>query len=232
MGLDGVELILAIEDHFGIEIPDRDAWELTTPRKLIDYIAKKLSIDSIAPATCLSQHAFHRLRSAITEVTGLPRKRIRPSTILEEILPEKTRIQNWTNIQKVLNASRWPTLARSPSLMGLLWIFCSTVFFVLLLLLCMKLSVKISFCLSIAITLIVAVILMRATKRSATYFEPVGYTVGDLARILVTDKPEESNQRAWSRAEIAVITRAIIMEQLGITEVDDDDRFVEDLGVD
>lgn len=232
MGLDGVELILAIEDHFGIEIPDRDAWELTTPRKLIDYIAEKLRADSIAPATCLSQHAFHRLRSAIIEVTGLPRKTIRPSTTLDEIFPKKTRIQEWANLQKILNVGRGPTLARPPSLMRLLWYFHLIVFLVLLLFLCTKLSEKISFCFSIAITLVAATISMQATKSYATYIHPVGYTVGDLSRILVTDKPEESNPKEWSRSEIAAITRAIIMEQLGITEFGDDDRFVEDLGVD
>lgn len=232
MGLDGVELILAIEDHFGIEIPDRDAWELTTPRKLIDYIAEKLKADSKAPATCLSQHAFHRLRTAIIEVTGLPRKSIQPSTKLEEIFSEETRIQKWANLQNILNVSRGPTLARSPSLMRLLWYIHLIVFLVLLLLLCTKLPVKISFFLTIAIILAAATISMLATKSYATYIQPAGYTVGDLSRILVTDKPEESNPREWSRSEIAAITRAITMEQIGVTEFNDDDRFVEDLGVD
>jgi len=232
MGLDGVELILAIEDHFGIEIPDRDACELTTPRKLIDYIANQLIADSTTPATCLSQRAFHRLRSSVREVTGLPRKRIRPSTALEEILPEKTRIQNWTSLQKLLNVSRCPTLVRPPSLQILLWYVNLIVFLVLLLFFCTKLSGKISLCLSAAITIVVAVISMKTTKNYATCFQPAGYTVGDLARILVANNPEESSPTTWSRSEIAAITRAIIMEQLGVTKFDDDDRFYEDLGVD
>jgi acyl carrier protein len=36
--LDTVELILALEDKFEIEIPDDDAEELTTVGKLINYI--------------------------------------------------------------------------------------------------------------------------------------------------------------------------------------------------
>ena len=37
--LDHVEVIMAIEDEFGFEIPDDNAERLTTPRKLIRYVA-------------------------------------------------------------------------------------------------------------------------------------------------------------------------------------------------
>lgn len=38
MGLDTVELVMAFEEKFEISIPDADASELTTPRKVIDYL--------------------------------------------------------------------------------------------------------------------------------------------------------------------------------------------------
>jgi acyl carrier protein len=42
MGLDVVELVMAIESHFGIEIPDADAERLEIAGDLSDYIVEVL----------------------------------------------------------------------------------------------------------------------------------------------------------------------------------------------
>lgn len=38
--LDNVELVMATEDEFGIEIPDDDGEKLVTAQNLIDYVVK------------------------------------------------------------------------------------------------------------------------------------------------------------------------------------------------
>jgi acyl carrier protein len=40
--LDQVELIMALEDEFGVEIPDEDAEKLKTVKDALDYINAKL----------------------------------------------------------------------------------------------------------------------------------------------------------------------------------------------
>ena len=40
--LDTVELVMAFEEEFGIEIPDEDAEKLTSVGKAVDYLKSKL----------------------------------------------------------------------------------------------------------------------------------------------------------------------------------------------
>lgn len=42
MGLDTVELVMAFEERFGINISDEGASELSTPRKVTDYVMSKV----------------------------------------------------------------------------------------------------------------------------------------------------------------------------------------------
>ncbi|NCT95382.1 MAG: hypothetical protein GXC72_13220 [Chitinophagaceae bacterium] len=44
MGLDSVELVMEVEKHFSIHIPDRDAEKASTVGKLVDCVAKTLNI--------------------------------------------------------------------------------------------------------------------------------------------------------------------------------------------
>jgi acyl carrier protein len=39
--LDTVELVMAFEDEFDVEIPDEDAQNITTVKNAIDYLSKK-----------------------------------------------------------------------------------------------------------------------------------------------------------------------------------------------
>ncbi len=40
--LDSIELVMAVEDEFNLEIPDEDAEKLTTVQQVIDYVVKCL----------------------------------------------------------------------------------------------------------------------------------------------------------------------------------------------
>ncbi|XP_073492616.1 acyl carrier protein, mitochondrial [Aquarana catesbeiana] len=42
--LDQVEIIMAMEDEFGFEIPDADGEKLMTPQEIVDYIADKQDV--------------------------------------------------------------------------------------------------------------------------------------------------------------------------------------------
>ncbi len=40
--LDTVELVMAFEEEFNVEIPDEDAQQITTVKSAIDYLSKKI----------------------------------------------------------------------------------------------------------------------------------------------------------------------------------------------
>lgn len=62
MGLGVVELIIDIEQRFGIEIPDPVANRLRTPRQLIDHVCALVGASE--DGECVSQHAFYVARGA------------------------------------------------------------------------------------------------------------------------------------------------------------------------
>ena len=59
--------------------------------------------------------------------------------------------------------------------------------------------------------------------------------VRDLARFLVAEHPQllgRPRTAKWSEEEISCLLRELIIKQLGVTDFDDNSRFVDDLRVD
>lgn len=111
MGLDLVELVIRIEETFSIQIPDRVASELTTPKKVTDFILTQVE-ESQAPLPCLSQKAFHLLRRGFTERLAFPRQQFHIDTALKEIVPEERRDVVWEVIGLAVGAKKWPAMTR------------------------------------------------------------------------------------------------------------------------
>lgn len=82
MGLDGVALVIACEDRFGIEIEDREAEGCFTVADLQDAVVRKVGAG--AAGTCHSMRVFHRLRGVLTASSVLVALlvRLRPNTVI------------------------------------------------------------------------------------------------------------------------------------------------------
>lgn len=63
MGLDTVELVIEVEESFGISIGDEDAPGIVTVGDLFEYVLERVGS---RPTLCLTSLAFYRLRRAIT----------------------------------------------------------------------------------------------------------------------------------------------------------------------
>ncbi len=101
MGLDGVELILAVEESFGIQIANEEAATLFTVGDLYKFIAKKVPAPDLK--TCMTSAVFYRMRRGIETSTGVNRRDIRPTTLLADLMPRKRRRECWLRTQQAIN---------------------------------------------------------------------------------------------------------------------------------
>jgi hypothetical protein len=90
MGLDTIELVLALEESFGITISDAEAQTILTTRQLIAQIYEKVRSDRPEDCGCLAMRAFFRIRKAF-ENEGVLRQEVRPETKLTALLPSRRR---------------------------------------------------------------------------------------------------------------------------------------------
>jgi hypothetical protein len=114
MGLDVVEFIMAVEDAFGLAIPDAEAERLTTPGRVIDYLAARLPAGGPETGACLSQRAFHKLRRATCARTGVDRQAVRADTPLGAVFAGAEGQRAWQDVQIEVGAAHWPRLGPKP----------------------------------------------------------------------------------------------------------------------
>jgi hypothetical protein len=114
MGLDVVEFVMAVEDAFGLAVPDAEAERLTTPGRLIDYLAGRLPPGGAEAGACLSQRAFYKLRRATCVGLSVDRQAVLPGTHLAAFFAGEEGERAWQDAQIELGAAHWPRLGRRP----------------------------------------------------------------------------------------------------------------------
>jgi len=85
MGLDSVEIVMNLEESFGISIADQDAAELRTPRMIVDFFTNKLGGIDGPTRSCFTLRAFHRLRTSIISAAGVKRDQVRLDVCLKDL---------------------------------------------------------------------------------------------------------------------------------------------------
>jgi len=90
MGLDTVELVLALEETFGISISDAEAQTMFTTRQVVERIYLKVRSNLPEDNGCLSMRAFFLLRQAF-QSQGIPRGKVKPDAKVSALLPGRRR---------------------------------------------------------------------------------------------------------------------------------------------
>jgi hypothetical protein len=250
MGLDSVELVMRIEEEFSIDLPDAELESTRTVGDLYELVLSKLKMT--LAADCLSSKAFYRTRRAIVDSLRLPRRSIRPSTPLDQLVPKQVRRAQWGKITKkielnfprLVHPKRWKPIFLSSSM---IW---ATIVILLFIGIVLKVAAHsifvflfgstIVFCVGfvfwILIFVITDVLLRRYTPFLCTEF-PVS-TVGDLASMVLTMNylhfsPATDGKQIFSKEYVWERLVFIFCDQLQIDPeaVVPDATIVDDLGV-
>lgn len=104
MGLDGVELVMEVEDRFKIRLPDA---EVTRVRTVADRASLVIFRLPKASGKCLTARSFYELRKLLVEHGGLNRSQVRPRARLDVLLPARGRNSIWRRL-----ATHEPRLSR------------------------------------------------------------------------------------------------------------------------
>jgi len=220
MGLDLVELVLAIEDEFGVQIDDADASRLATPGDVSKYLYARLQKSDDAP--CLSQVAFYRLRKAIRQTFGIDRRVIRPNLALSSIVSGNVKA-NWRALQSAVGAKKFPRLQRKK----LLFIFLVIVLPALAALFISNPQTSIARL--VLNFVVVSTIVNLITMNLGTEIPKSASTIAQLVRYVPIPK-----QTAWSYSNVLERVIQLTSVQLGIplNEIGEYSHFVKDLAAD
>jgi acyl carrier protein len=231
MGLDGVELVLAVEDAFDIQIDDSQAGKLRTPRLLIDYVLSKVT--TATATVCLTQRAFNLLRKSLLRQGGWKRSEIKPDTKLPALLPKQQRRAVIEKVVSELSIKKPPEWVR-PGWLNAMLLGGSVLAGLVAAIFTIHVTYSIGIWIFIGVAILTAVIGLKLTKPLCKEFPSNLQTIGDLARWVMTHKSDiaQATIPGWTRDQVAARVREIVAEQLGIKpDFSEDANFVKDLGM-
>lgn len=231
MGLDILELVIAVEDEFDIDLPAEEWWRFETVRDLAIYLTREDS------QVCRHLPAFVQARRALMQVCGVPRSSIRVESSLNELLPAHCRPQQWASLSAALEVEL-PSLVNSHRHFAAAGVGIAVLTMSCILLLPDAFAPAIAAIGGTAILVLMAPgigVLPRPMPREFDLPRP---TVGELTRCIARQQAflEWHRRRSLSQptAETYARLRAVIRRVLNVPEhqIHPGSRFIEDLGAD
>ncbi len=231
MGLDGVELLMAVEETFDISIADEEAATVITVGDLQSLVLSK--VEAVANAPCLTAHVFYRMRRALMELYEVPRMELAPALPLTPLIPMEHRRAHWDSLGGSMNLTL-PALRRPRALV---WaINLSLLFFMISAFLAGQFG-ALSLWMTLAFLVAGAVLwwlAYRVTRPFAVHF-PNLRTLGDLARATLHNNTSTlaATRQTWSAPLVWEVLCGLIIEKIGVDfdEITPDARIVDDLGI-
>lgn len=221
MGLEGVELVMEVEEVFGIVIADEEAQRTQTVGQLFELVVSKLS----SSQGCASMVAFNRLRRGLHSVFGAPRREVTPQTALEQLLPGRHRRAAWRQLSAA-SGVQLPSL-RTPE-----WVIVLVVVATVLAAIMDLVGVGVGITNPVVAVFLAGAVLAIVSGRVAS-LPPAGCaSIGDLAQVVAGRYPSLSASARPDEVQVwsTVVDRVSRVGGVDPARVTRDARFVDDLG--
>jgi hypothetical protein len=98
MGFDAVELVMTVEEAFGLKIPDAQAEKIRTVGDLKHWVLARLNVVEDETSRCLSAATFYGFRRGLVDQFGLDRRCVRLDSGLESLIPQANRKSEWQRL--------------------------------------------------------------------------------------------------------------------------------------
>jgi acyl carrier protein len=226
MGLDGVELLMEIEDAFKISISDEEVGQAVTVGKLYQCVLDKIKVST--EERCSSQKSFYLLRAALRENLGIEAKSVTPRTTTENLFPKPDRRKLWSKISTNV-PYKFPELTYSSRIYALFSIACAISAYSWIYLLSQ--SFFISCFLFIPVFILVYLLMKKIFLPIKLTIPDTCETLGGMAKHILYHNIDYfgtmNEQEIWGKLTF------IISEQMGIDQEDikPESNFVEDFGL-
>src|SRR5688572_27660604 len=99
MGLDSVEILVRVEEYFGISIPNGEAQKILTVQEFADCVFAKVTINPTEK--CKSQMLFYKLRRYFIDKIGPGKEQVRIDSKIGDLITGDLKT-TWTEIEKHL----------------------------------------------------------------------------------------------------------------------------------
>lgn len=228
MGLEAVELVMDVEDHFGIIIQTTEAERFRTVGDLVVLIHGRIA--AAQEAYCPTLPAFLKLRATVRNVTGDSAFRIRPQQRIVDRLNVPERRELWKQLTELLGSP--PRGLRRPLLLRQILGATVISYVVISLMAALAIDVRI-WPLTIALAVVCTFLLHIATVRFRTVPPDGWITFGDITTKVVSVTFATKQLQLRTADDILCELRPLIAEVLGVNgdEIVASARFIEDLGV-
>lgn len=223
MGLEYTELILALEEAFGIQFEEKEISKVTTPRMLGDIAFSRLQHGEAH--ACQTHRAFCVLRREMASLLGLRRRAITLDTPLDDAIPKKRRKEIWPRLRQAVGARSWPDLVRPRWVTGLSTAASLAVTAACLFSLLDGCGLLLGFFLG---CVFLHVVVVKLTVPLRTCIPRHIGSVRDLIPYALT-----SNEVKWTREGVSIVLKKAVMDVFALPEAKyfEDADFVHDLGM-
>jgi hypothetical protein len=230
MGLDHVELVMEVEDRFGITLPDAECERVRTVADLAALVVSRLPRPD---GVCPTARTFFQFRTLAMVHGGIQRRRLRPAVRLDELFPPGPR-RLWRTLRR--HDHRLPRLAMNHGAQHALFIGAALLWLAWVGGLAVALTGRANM-MAMAIIFVllglVTLAMVLLDRRAPRYFPPELQTVGDLARRMAPiHVPHETpGERLIAQQRVLAEVRRIIACQMAlpVEKVLPETDFVKDL---